>query len=272
MSMMGTLAKVAAGIAVAKVAGGMMKGNSRGTSQGNGLFGGQYSNSQNSSNPMDMIGSLLGGQSGSQAAGGLGGILESLSGASGSARSGGGLNGMLGGFAQQMQGGASSSGGLGGLLSGLAGAAAATGSQSNQQDFGSIFNQALSNKGQVETQPSADQEAVAGLMLVAMIQAAKSDGKVDKSEVEKFTKNLGEIDEQEMAFIQQAMEAPVDVDSLVRQTPNGLQAQVYTMSVLGIELDNQAEAEYLHTLASAYGLSKDQVNSIHDQLGVQRLY
>ena len=44
------------------------------------------------------------------------------------------------------------------------------------------------------------------------------------------------------------------------------------MSVLGIDLDSQEEAKYLHELASAIGISKEQVNHIHDQMGVPKIY
>lgn len=68
------------------------------------------------------------------------------------------------------------------------------------------------------------------------------------------------------------MQAPVDIDGLVANTPGGLGQQVYAMSVMGIDLDTQAEAQYLHKLATAYGLAAAQVNEIHAQLGVPSLY
>ncbi|MDO5706261.1 MAG: DUF533 domain-containing protein [Paracoccus sp. (in: a-proteobacteria)] len=44
------------------------------------------------------------------------------------------------------------------------------------------------------------------------------------------------------------------------------------MSLMAIDFDSKAEAEYLHGLAQAMGLSRDQVNGIHQQIGVQNLY
>jgi uncharacterized membrane protein YebE (DUF533 family) len=44
------------------------------------------------------------------------------------------------------------------------------------------------------------------------------------------------------------------------------------MSVMGIELDQKVEAQYLHELASGLGLDRQQVNAIHDQLNVPRIY
>ena len=90
-------------------------------------------------------------------------------------------------------------------------------------------------------EPSADQESAAGLMLRAMIQAAKSDGKVDDAEREKLIGQLGDdVDSQEAAFVQAEMKAPVDVDGLVGQAPRGMEPQVYAMSVIAINLVSQA--------------------------------
>ncbi len=68
------------------------------------------------------------------------------------------------------------------------------------------------------------------------------------------------------------MEAPVDVDALVANTPDGMGQQIYAVSVMAIDLDTRDEAEYLHKLATAYGLTPAEVNEIHAQLGVPSLY
>ncbi len=135
-----------------------------------------------------------------------------------------------------------------------------------------MLNASFNNKGEPDVAPTADQNAVAGLMLKAMIQAAKSDGKIDESEKGKLLGQLGDIDREEMAFVQAQMKAPVDVKGLARQVPQGLQAQVYTMSVMAIDLDNQNEAQYLHELAQALAIDQKSVNHIHAQLGVPALY
>ncbi|HCT34276.1 MAG TPA: DUF533 domain-containing protein, partial [Sulfitobacter sp.] len=120
--------------------------------------------------------------------------------------------------------------------------------------------------------PSRDQEATAALMIAAMIQAAKSDGTFDETEREKLLNHLGDVDADEAAFVQGQMEAPVDVDALVAQTPDGMGPQIYAMSLLAIDLDTQEEAQYLHKLASAYEMQPAAVNEIHAQMGVPSLY
>ena len=303
MSLMKTLAKVAVGVAVAKGAQSMLKGNRGSTSQAGGLggllgglTGGNSAAGGGGGGLEGMLGGLLGGASGGGqggAPGGLGGLLEQLGGAGSSGASGGGLGGLLGGLAGGsassgglggllggLTGGGGASGGLGGLLGGLAGAAGAGGlAKSMSQrpaessaDFGSVLNSHFDATPQQPIEPSQDQEAAAALMLAAMIQAAKSDGTFDESEKDKLLGQLGDVDAEEAAFVQAQLQAPVDVNALVSQTPQGLGAQVYAMSVLGIDLDTQAEAQYLHKLAQGYGLDAKAVNSIHEQMGVPSLY
>ncbi len=275
MSLMKTLAKVAIGVAVAK---GM-----KSMSSGGGLLGGAKRTS--SDGLQDMMGSILGGGTGQSkrstaggATGGLGGLLEQLTGAQTTSRtksrsrsastSSGGLSDLLG----QLGGG---SGGLGGLLGGLAAGGAAGGIGAlltGSQGFGAKLNSSLTNQGEPDVEPSASQEALAGLMILAMVQAAKSDGEIDAVEQEKVLSNLGEVSPQEAAFVNAALEAPLDVEALAAQVPEGLEAQVYTMSLMAIDLDNQHEANYLHALAQALGLDQSEVNQIHAELGAPALY
>ena len=271
MSLMGTLAKVAIGVAVAKGVGSMMKKGGA----GGGLFGGAGAQTQGSAQGgglEGLLGSVLGGQAGGaqqgSSGGGLGGLLEQLGGAGqAGGQGGGGLGDLLGGLA----GGAVGGGGLGGLLGGLAGKAQPQ-SSGGGGSFGDLLNSSLQNQGEPEVAPSADQEAAAGLMLRAMIQAAKSDGEIDVGEQKKLLKNLGDVSAEEEAFVDHEMNQPVDVPGLAAQVPRGMEQQVYTMSVLGIDLDSQAEAQYLHDLASAMSIGQAEVNAVHDHLGVQRIY
>lgn len=281
MSLMKTLAKVAVGVAVAKGASAMMRqGQSGSASAGGGLggllgslagaaggsagsaqrHGGAHSPSAGGGLE-DMLGGLLGG-GGSGASGGmpggLGGLLEQLGGAGGGAS--GGLGGLLGGLA--------SGGGLGGLLGGAVDRRPAD----NTRSFGEVLNSQFDSTPEPAIEPSRDQEAAAALMLSAMIQAAKSDGTFDEGERDKLLGRLGDVDAQEAAFVNEQLQSPVDVDGLVAQTPKGLEAQVYAMSLLGIDLDTQQEAQYLHKLAQGFGMGAKDVNAIHDQMGVPSLY
>ncbi|MFT5798336.1 MAG: uncharacterized membrane protein YebE (DUF533 family) [Candidatus Azotimanducaceae bacterium] len=274
MSLMSTLAKVAIGVAVAKGAGAMMnKGSGASQALAGGGLGGLLGSLRGAGGVsaggagglQGMLGGLMGGSGGaSGGTGGLGGLLESLGGAQ-SGGQGGGLQSMLGGLA--------GAGGLMGALAGAMGGAAKPAATPSNASFGHVLNSAFDANPEPAIEPTADQEAAAGLMLRAMIQAAKSDGNFDDAEREKLIGQLGdEIDSDEAAFVQAEMKAPVDVDGLVGQVPRGMEPQVYAMSVIAINLDSQAEAKYLHQLAQGLGLSVETINDVHAQLGVPSLY
>lgn len=306
MSLMKTLGRVAAGVILAKGIGVAMQQHQQGRpgqvtrnrSQG-GLLGDLFGNnmggtmgSSRSGGLNDMLGQVLGGRSTGQgtryggpqsrgASGGLGGLLDSLTTKS---RTGGSSGGGLGDLLGQLGGGtktrsAGAGGGLGDLLGGLLGGAAAGGmagnlarkdsQPTNDASFGELFNDAVVNKGEPEIAPTPEQNAVAGLMLRAMIQAAKSDGTIDDAEKQRLLGQLGDdLDDDERQFIRDQMAAPVDPEALAREVPPGLESQVYLMSLLAIDLDHDDEVRYLGRLAQALKLDRPAVDEIHNQVGV----
>ena len=293
MSLMKSLARVAAGVLVAKGMSAVIKNASASRS---GQTAGQASGTQSRRSGGGLLDQILQGTQGSSqgtsSGGGLGDILGQVLGGSTSAggagtgrRYGGpnstGATGGLGGILDQLGGstrGGQSGGGLGDLLGGLLGGAAggalaSRGSQqSNDASFGELLNDSLINKGEPEVAPTPEQNAMAGLMLRAMIQAAKADGKIDETEKEHLMSELGELDDEERQFIREQMAAPIDAAALAREVPKGMEPQVYLMSVMAIDFDSQDEAQYLHKQAQAMGLSPQVINQIHQQVGVQNLY
>lgn len=193
------------------------------------------------------------GGAASGAGGGLaGGLSGSLS---------GGLGGLLGGGSGAAAGGL---GGLGGMLGGLAAA------RSGNDGAANSLESLLSQDNPAE-EPEPDQSA--GLMIRAMIMAARCDGEIDDTEKQTLLATIGEdASQDDMAFVQDAMSEPVSAETLARDTPEGLETQVYSMAVMAIEPDHQAEAKFLHELATALGIGQATVNEIHDSFGVQRLY
>ncbi len=232
-----------------------------------------------------------------QNSGGLGGLLEGLTRglgqqqggtqpASSGQSGGGGLADILGSVLGGKGAGGLAGGGLGGLLESLGGGRTASNPQvqRNARDqqtcdhntqpastgsMGELLNQAFG--GQV-AEPKPGQNAQAEIMLRGMLNAAKSDGKFDQAEQQKVMEHLGDVSTEELAFVRNEMAQPLDVDAFVRSVPRGLEQQVYLMSLLGIELDSQAEAQYLDRLAKGLGISQAQSNSIHQQVGVPALY
>ena len=276
MSLMKSLTKVAAGVMLAKGIGGMMNNQQRGGTSGQGI-GGQSAGGQRTGG--GLLDNLLGNNTGSGTGGSLNQMLgRALGGGAG------GTGGSLGGLLDKLGGSqGSTGGGLGGMLGGLLGGAAAGGAvgqlarkdsqAQNQASFGSLFDDALSHDGEPEVAPTPEQNAMAGLMLRAMIQAAKSDGHVDDAERQRLLGHLGDdLDEDERQFIRDQMAAPVDAAGLARDVPEGMERQVYLMSLLAIDFDSEAEARYLNDLAGGLKLDRATVNDIHREAGVMPLY
>jgi hypothetical protein len=139
---------------------------------------------------------------------------------------------------------------------------------------GDLLDAVLGGKGAITLQePKARQEELAAaLALRAMLQAMKCDGELDEAEKRKLTEQLGEATREEVAFVTAELQRPVDLDGLVRQVPNGMEEQVYTVSLMAIDLDNQREAKYLAGLAQALELTAEDVNRLHDRLRAPRLF
>lgn len=272
MNLVGTLAKVAMGAMVARGVGKMMGGNRGGGGGGLGgmlggmLGGGQQQQQQGGGGLGGLLGGALGGGQQQQGGGGLGGLLGGALGGGQQQAGGGGLGGMLGGLLSGgQQGGGAAGGGLGGLLDSLGG-----GQQQGGGGLGGMLNQALG--GQQTQQPTADQNTAAEIMLRGMINAAKSDGEIDQQEQEKILEHLGDVTQEEIDFVKNEFQQPLDLQGFIRSVPQGSEQQVYLMSLLGIDLDSQAEAQYLDQLAKGMGISQEQANQIHAQLGVPSLY
>ncbi|TJZ89981.1 tellurite resistance TerB family protein [Paracoccus gahaiensis] len=282
MSLMKSLTKVAAGVMLAKGIGSMMnsqqQGGARSRTGGGGLLDNLLGNNTGGGTAPgagtgsggglgQMLGRALGGGGGTSGRGSLGGLLDSLGGRNDAGRvsqgsSGGGLGQMLGG----LLGGAAAGGAAGHL-------AQKDSQPSNQASFGALFDDALAHDGEPQVAPTPEQNEMAGLMLRAMIQAAKSDGTIDEAERKRLMGHLGDdLDEEERQFIRDQMAAPVDAAGLARDIPEGMERQVYLMSLLAIDFDSEAEARYLNDLAGAMKLDRAVVNEIHAEAGVMPLY
>jgi uncharacterized membrane protein YebE (DUF533 family) len=65
------------------------------------------------------------------------------------------------------------------------------------------------------------------------------------------------------------MGGPVDVEGLAAAARNPKEAaEIYAASLMAIEVDTQAERDYLARLAAALGLARPTVDHIHQSLGV----
>lgn len=115
-------------------------------------------------------------------------------------------------------------------------------------------------------------DAMATVVLKAMINAAKADGQIDATEKQRILSKLEEAgaDAETRAFVEREMAQPLNLDALLQAVPN-LQraAEVYAASLLAIAVDTPAEREYLQRLAQGLGLQDSVVQGLHTALGVQ---
>lgn len=279
-----TLLKVAIGVVIAKGVASMTRGSSGGSS-GQAPTAGRGTRIDTSSKGglEDMMGDVLRSgrssraprdseRSGDPTGGGLGDLLDQISGQKRSSpRS------------------TAPKGGLDDLLDELTGRGRTTTQtradaplpRTGRGGVGDLLDQVLADKpgggkpgGGPITLPKPEQEEdlSAALMLRAVIQAVKCDGELDDAERDRLMQAMGDADQREVQAVQAELSRPVDVQGLARLVPAGLEPQVYMASLVAIDLDQRAEADYLHQLAGALDLSPDQVNAIHDKAGAPRLY
>ncbi|TCO69905.1 DUF533 domain-containing protein [Rhodovulum euryhalinum] len=148
--------------------------------------------------------------------------------------------------------------GLAGLMAALGGAAAAGTGQATQ------MMDALTGTGAA----SATMEENAKLMIRAMIQAAKSDGEIDPAEREKILSVMGDLSDEERAFVEEQLAAPVDPVALAGDTQEAMRAQVYAAAATAIHVDSPAEEAFLSNLARALGLDSQKVARIRAAMGL----
>ncbi len=247
-------------------------GDILGSLVGAALGGSQNQQTHSGGSLGDLLGSVLGGGSSSQSSGGgLGDLLGSVLGG-GSSAGGGGLGDLLGSVL-----GGGSSGGAGGLddllkggLGGLLGGAIAKHAQTIDPDAPTPMPDDYDMlPSDMEPQQANEQ---ATILIKAMINAAKSDGSFDRSEQEKLLAKLGDVTREEMEFIRNEFNKPLDVQEFANEVPRGMEHQIYAISLSAIDLDAQSEANYLGQLAQALRITPQEANQIHDQLGAPKIF
>ena len=194
----------------------------------------------------DLLGSLMGaGQSvknkvggDNLAAGGIGALLGALMGKSQSTTAntlGGGMMGLLGMMAYKA---------LMNAGSGKAG----------------ISSQAQASVPQEYVQATPQQQATdAEIIITAMIDAAKADGQVDADEFQRITSSLQKngLGQEGMNYVIKKLQGPMETAKIVAAVKGRpeLAAQVYSASLMAIDVDTDAERKYLTTLGKAMGLN-----------------
>jgi uncharacterized membrane protein YebE (DUF533 family) len=222
--------------------------------------------------PGGILSDLLGGGQAESSGGGLGGLGKIAGQIFGSGRMASGGLGALAGILLGGKGNAARGalgGGLMGLLGSLAISAVKNINRPPQPSEAHLMPLGLRDPENETEEQELQQNAQ--LILRAMINAAKADGHIGPSEIERITGKLEEIgaDDEGRSFILQEMGKPLDLDAITRKvTSEELGAQVYAASLLSIEVDTPAEKEYMQTLAAELQLNSDTVSRLHRLMGL----
>jgi uncharacterized membrane protein YebE (DUF533 family) len=238
-----------------------------------------------SGNLLESLGGMLGGQRG----GGAGDMLSNMLGGGGGGSSGmlgevlnqagkavGGKQnlavGGLGALAGALLGGGGKSlgGALGGGLMALLGAMAFNALKSSGQSTGRVPLGLMEPQTETERKELENRSA---LVLKAMINAAKADGKIDEGEAHRIVEKLQEAgaDADGQRYVLDLMRRPMETEMLIAAAkghPN-LSAELYAASLMAIEVDTPAEKAYLANLASGLGLTPEVTRRIEEIVGLQ---
>ncbi len=234
----------------------------------------------------------MGGKQGSDALndimGSLGKMMNSSTSGKGGQTGAGGLGGMLGDVLGSLGNNKAALGGLGALagalLGGGKGASRGAVGGGSLVMLATLAMSALQKAGQapsqapralLEPQTPQEQQALeddAEIIVKAMINAAKADGKIDPKEVEKIIGKLDDdgLSQQEKDFFVAEADKPLDLAG-VAASANGhadMAAQIYAASLLAIEVDTKAEHAYMQQLAAGLWLHPQAVSHIESTLGV----
>ena len=241
------------------------------------------SRAQNAASSLGALTSLLGGGSGGAQAGasGLSGMLGSLmsGGASALNRAGSAVGGRdnlaaagIGALVGALSGksGSASMGGIGGGLMGLLGMMAykALTNSSKGPAGAGVAAGAAQAPQMTEQQLAGDAEVI----LTAMIDAAKADGQIDREELDRLTGKIKATGagQEGLNYLIAQLQAPMSTEKIVAATRGRpeLAAQVYSASLMAIEVDTDAERAYLDQLARAMGLAPAVVRNIEQIVGM----
>ncbi len=115
-----------------------------------------------------------------------------------------------------------------------------------------------------EQMPQNDQAVV---LVRAMLNAAKADGRISPDEQRNILSQFGNGQADVVQFLRDELATPLDVREFAWSVPIGMEAQVYGMSLLAIAVDSNAETKYLSELAHALRLSTAVREQLHQRYG-----
>lgn len=117
----------------------------------------------------------------------------------------------------------------------------------------------------------AQQDAVT--LIHAMIAAAYADGLLDAEERKNIVDRFNQLDlsTEERSFLMNELLSPPSMDDIVKQVNSPeLAQQVYTISLMTIDVDTEQERQYLRDLAHRLSLDETTVQNIHQMLNDEK--
>jgi len=153
----------------------------------------------------------------------------------------------------------------GGEVSRLIGAKA-TGNTSGSELLGMLLG-----AGE-KAEPPAEAQEEAGILIEAMCNAAKVDGKIDDGERDAILGKLGDLDDEEVAYLRDQFSSPIDLSDFASRVPEDMREQVYAFSLMAIKLDDSREVQYFTNLAQSLDIPSERCNEIHTRLGQPQIF
>ena len=242
----------------------------------------------------DLLGGLLGSLTSGKSEGGMGDLLGSLGKMMGNSPSqdqttqatSGGVGDLLGGLLNNKAASGAVGALLGSLLGGGSDAAKGAVGGGGLAMLASLAMAALKKSGQAPvaesnilkelSKPLEEQnlEDDAQIIVKAMINAAKADGKIDKNEIDKIIGKLDDdgLEQKEKDFFLSEANKPMDLPAVISSAANkpDMAAQIYAASMLAIEVDTAAEQKYMQNLVSGLGLNEQVVAYIDRTMGIKK--
>ncbi|MCA0042938.1 DUF533 domain-containing protein [Celeribacter litoreus] len=110
-------------------------------------------------------------------------------------------------------------------------------------------------------------EENAKLMIRSMIMAAKADGEIDAEERTKILDQLTDASDEEIAFVADQIDAPVDPMALAKDAGSSAATHVYSAALMAISVDTDAEKTFLKGLAQSLMIDEAKQAEIHISMG-----
>ena len=105
-----------------------------------------------------------------------------------------------------------------------------------------------------------------------MINAAKADGSIDQKEQDGIVSRLEPLSPEETQFLRDEFRRPLNVHEFAHDVPRGMEQEVYSVSLMAIDLDTNPEAQYLRELAECLRIDPPLCNEIHTHYNAPQLF